>query len=81
MEKVIYQRVYQFLTNTGQICETQYGFRSNHSCEHAIAQVVGSILKNLESNKSAIAVMLDLSKAFDTIEHWIMIQKLELFGV
>ena len=31
MEKVVYQRVYQFLTNTGQICETQYGFCSNHS--------------------------------------------------
>ena len=81
MEKVVYQRVYQFLANTGQICETQYGFRSNHSCEHAIAQVIGNILKNLEGNKSTIAVMLDLSKAFDTIEHSIMIQKLELFGI
>ena len=81
MEKVVYQRVYQFLTNTGQICETQYGFRSNHSCEHAIAQEIGNILKNLEGNKSTIAVMLDLSKAFDTIEHSIMIQKLELFGI
>ena len=81
MEKVVYQRVYQFLTNTGQICETQYDFRSNHSCKHAIAQVIGNILKNLEGNKSTIAVMLDLSKAFDTIEHSIMIQKLELFGV
>ena len=81
MEKVVYKRVYQFLTDTGQICETQYGFRSNHSCEHAIAQVVGSVLKNMEMNKSTIAVMLDLSKAFDTIEHSIMIKKLELFGV
>ena len=57
MEKVVYQRVYQFLTNIGQICETQYGFRSNHSCEHAIAQVIGNILKNLEGNKSTITVM------------------------
>ena len=81
MEKVVYKRVYRFLTDTGQICEMQYGFRSNHSCEHAIAQVVGSVLKNMETNKSTIAVMLDLSKAFDTIEHSIMIKKLELFGV
>ena len=81
MEKVVYHRVYQFLTNTGQICETQYGFRSNHSCKHAIAQVIGTILKNLESNKSTITVMLDLSKAFYTIEHSIMIQKLKLFGI
>ena len=81
VEKVVYERVYRFLTKTGQICETQYGFRPKHLCEHAVAQVIGSILKNLEGNKSTIAVMLDLSKAFDTISHKIMIQKLELFGV
>ena len=81
VEKVVYERVYQFLVKTGQICETQYGFRPRHSCEHAVAQVIGSVLKNLENNKNTIAVMLDLSKAFDTISHMIMIQKLELFGV
>ena len=81
VEKVVYERVYRFLTKTNQICETQYGFRPKHSCEHAVAQVIGSILKNLEGNKSTIAVMLDLSKAFDTISHKIMIQKLELFGI
>ena len=81
MEKVVYKRVYEFLTRTGQICDTQYGFRSKHSCEHAIAQLVGTVLKNLENKRTTISVMLDLSKAFDTIEHSIMIQKLELYGV
>ena len=81
MEKIIYKRVYTFLTTTGQISESQYGFRANHSCEHAVAHVIGSILKSLENKKSTITVMLDLSKAFDTIEHSIMLQKLELFGV
>ena len=81
VEKIVYTRVYKFLTSTGQISESQYGFRSNHSCEHAVAHVIGSILKNLENKKSTISVMLDLSKAFDTIEHSIMLQKLELFGV
>ena len=51
VEKVVYERVYQVLVKTGQICETQYGFRPKHSCEHAIAQVIGSPLKNLECNK------------------------------
>ena len=81
MEKVVYKRVYDFLTSTGQICDTQYGFRSKHSCDHAVAQVVGTILKNLENKRITVSVMLDLSKAFDTIEHWIMIEKLELYGV
>ena len=81
MEKVVYKQVYDFLSSTGQICDTQYGFRSRHSCDHAVAQVVGTILKNLENKRTTISVMLDLSKAFDTIEHRIMIQKLELYGV
>ena len=81
MEKVVYKRVYDFLTSTGQICETQYGFRSKHSCDHAVAQMIGTILKNLENKKFTISVMLDLSKAFDTIEHSIMLQKLALYGV
>ena len=81
MEKVIYTRVYTFLTKTGQICETQYGFRSNHSCEYAVYQLIGTVLKNLKNKKSTITVMLDLSKAFDTIEYVIMLNKLDLYGV
>ena len=81
MEKVVYKGVYDFLMTTGQISDTQYGFRPKHSCDHAVAQMIGTILKNLENKKVTISVMLDLSKAFDTIEHGIMLQKLELYGV
>ena len=81
MEKVVYKRVYDFLTSTGQISETQYGFRPKHSCDHAVAQMIGTSLKNLENKKVTISVILDLSKAFDTIQHNIMLQKLELYGV
>ena len=60
VEKVVYERVYQFLVKTGQICETQYGFCPKHS----IAQVIGSTLKNLECNKKTIAVMLRSFQGF-----------------
>ena len=59
----------------------QCGFRAKHSCEHAVGQLVGTVLKNLENNKITVSVLLDLSKAFDTIEHQIMLKKLELYGV
>ena len=81
LEKVVYTRVYKFLTDTGQLCDTQYGFRSQHSCEHAVSQLIGTVLKNMENQKTTVSVMLDLSKAFDTIEHEIMLKKLALYGV
>ena len=81
LEKIVYVRVYKFLTITEQISVNQYGFRSKHSCEHAVGQLIGTVLKNLENNKTTISVLLDLSKAFNTIEHRIMLKKLELYGV
>ena len=69
LEKVVYNRVYKFLMETGQIYECQYGFRSHHSCEHAIGQLVAHVIKNLELRKDTISIFLDLSKAFDSLQH------------
>ena len=75
LEKVVYNRVYQFLTETGQIYECQYGFRSHHSCEHAIGQLVAHVIKNLELRKDTISIFLHLSKAFDSLQHDIFLKK------
>ena len=50
-EKLMYQRVYSFLQNTGQIYDNQFSFRANHSCEHAVGQAVSSIVKGLENRQ------------------------------
>ena len=81
LEKIMYTRVYSFLQDTGQIYDNQYGFRANHSCEHAVGQLVGSVVKGLENRHNVACIMLDLSKAFDTIDHTILLAKLELYGV
>ena len=81
LEKVMYLRVYSFLQDTGQIYDNQYGFRANHSCEHAVGQLVGSVVKGLENRHNVACVMLDLSKAFDTIDHRILLAKLELYSI
>ena len=81
LEKLVYKRTYSFLNNTRQISDSQYGFRSKHSCEHAIQELVGKILKGQETGKSTLAVFLDLSKAFDTISHSMLFKKLDLYGI
>ena len=81
LEKVMYNRLYDFLTETNQIYQSQYGFRKRHSCKHVIGELVREVVKNLENMKSTATIYLDLSKAFDTVEHSTLHAKLEIYGV
>ena len=81
LEWIVYKRTFQFITDTGQLYESQYGFRKNHSCNDAISELLGEILHNLENNKHTVAIYLDLSKAFDTLQHSVILKKLECYGI
>ena len=81
LEKLIYSRTYSFLNECNQLYVSQYGFRNNHSCENAVSELVGQILKRREQNESTACVFLDLSKAFDTIKHDVLLKKLETYGI
>ena len=81
LEKVVYCRVYNFLVETEQLYQSQYGFRTGHSCQNAISELIGTVLKNQEENKLTIGVFIDLSKAFDTLSHDILLRKLQKYGI
>ena len=81
LEKVMYTRTYRFLTDTDQIFGSQYGFHTKHSCDNAIGELLGNIVKNQELGKYTIALFLDLSKALDTLKHEILLHKLEMYGI
>ena len=81
LEKIMYKRTYTFLDENSQIYHSQYGFRARHSCENAISELVGHIIKNQEQNKFTAALFLDLSKALDTLNHELLISKLEMYGI
>ena len=81
LEKVIYTRTYKFLNTSGQLYSGKYGFRSGHSCQTAVSELVGTIAKNMEEKKWTIGVFIDLSKAFDTLSHSILLRKLEKYGI
>ena len=76
-EKIIYCRLYNFFLSQNVIYDKQFGFRSNHSTSHAINYSVNKILKNLEEKNHIIGIFIDLSKAFDTIDHKKLLVKLE----
>ena len=77
----MYARTYEFLQKHNVLYKNQYGFRKRHSCEHAVTELIGKVCKGLESNKHTIALFIDLSKAFDTIEHNILFSKMESYGI
>ena len=81
LEKVVYKRVYKFLTDNDQLYESQYGFRSQHSCDNAVGEVVSRIVKNLESGYTSVAIFLDSSKAFGMLKHELLLQKMERYGL
>ena len=81
LEKVIYRRVYSFLEKYNILFQSQYGFRSNHNCEHAILELTGKILQACEKREHPVCIFLDLSKAFDTLNHQVLLCKLDKIGI
>ena len=81
LEKVIYRCVYSFLEKENILFQSQYGFRSNHNCEHAILELTGNILQARERKEYPVCIFLDLSKAFDTLNHQILLCKLDKIGI
>ena len=73
----MYNRLYTFLCENNILYEKQFGFQTAHSTDHAIIQLVNEISKSFEENKFTLGVFIDLSKAFDTVNHKILITKLK----
>ena len=80
-EKLILKQVTQYFNENQLLYQSQYGFRKGHSTEHAVLELVDHIYSKIDNGESPISIFVDLTKAFDCLDHKILFKKLEYYGV
>ena len=81
IEKIIYTRMYSFVVAQGILHQNQFGFRQCHSTSHALNYTVTKISEKIKCGESVIGIFIDLSKAFDTMDHQKLLYKLDNYGI
>ena len=81
IEKAMYTRLYNFLEKYNCLYKKQFGFRNSHSTNHALISITEKIRESLDNNEYSCGVFLDFQKAFDTVNHNILLKKLHHYGI
>ena len=77
----MYQRLCTFLDDKNIIYDLQFGFRQQHSTSHALINITWNIRKALHDGNIGCGVFVDLERAFDTVDHQILLARLNHYGI
>ena len=77
----MYNRDYNYLNDNNLLFHKQFGFRKGHSTYHALIKLIDSMYDSFNQNKYSLGVFIDLSKAFGIVDHNMLIDKLNLYGI
>ena len=74
LERIMYNRLFKYLKTNEILYRKQFGFQEGHSTEHAIIQLIDQINNYFGKNHFTLGISIDLKKAFDTVDHTILIK-------
>ena len=81
LERLVYNRFISHLDGNKLLYEYQFGFQKGKSIHLAIMMLVDKITEALDQGETVVGVLLDFSQAFDTVDHNILLKKVEKYGI
>ena len=79
--RLVYNRLYQYLLQHNFLYEKKNEFQASNSTEHAVIQIISKILDAYNENRYTLGIFIDLSKAFNIVDHDTLFKKLDMDGI
>ena len=81
LDKTIFNQLHDYFQDNKLYCKNQYGFRRNYSTEYAALELIDQVILDMDKSEISFSIFIYLSKAFDTLDHNILINKLQYYGI
>ena len=76
LQRIMCNRLFKYHSENSILCEKQFGFQTSHSTQHAILLLINQLYQSFDESKFTLGIFIDLSKAFDTVDHKIITKSL-----